>query len=104
MIGKVRMGATEIVSPAGNVFMRVMHIRRGLPLISALHEPHLPALQFQRHARSVAWVACTRWMTSRTTIPSSASTRYSRNSPPRASPRNTLIVKVGITSSPGTAS
>ena len=26
-----------------------MHISRGLPLISAEHEPHLPALQFQRH-------------------------------------------------------
>ena len=34
----------------------VMHISRGLPLISALHDPHLPALQFQRTARSPAWV------------------------------------------------
>ena len=33
-----------------------MHISRGRPLISALHEPHLPALQFQRTARSPAWV------------------------------------------------
>ena len=39
-----------------------MHISRGRPLISALHEPHLPALQFQRTARSPAWVACSRWM------------------------------------------
>ncbi len=31
-----------------------MHISRGLPLISAEQEPHLPALQFQRTARSVA--------------------------------------------------
>ena len=30
-----------------------MHISRGVPLISAEHDPHLPALQFQRHARSV---------------------------------------------------
>ena len=33
--------------------MRVMHISRGLPLISAEHEPHFPALQFQR-TRQVA--------------------------------------------------
>ena len=30
-----------------------MHISRGLPLISAEHEPHLPALQFQRHGEVV---------------------------------------------------
>ena len=35
-----------------------MHISLGWPLISALHDPHLPALQFQRTARSPAWVAC----------------------------------------------
>jgi hypothetical protein len=52
-----------------------MHISRGLPFTSALHEPQRPALQFQRTARSFAWVACTRWMASRTTSPSSASTR-----------------------------
>jgi hypothetical protein len=39
------------------VFMRVMHMSLGIPLISALHEPHLPALQFQRTAKSEAWVA-----------------------------------------------
>ena len=50
--------------------MRVMHISRGLPLTSALHEPHRPALQFQRTARSGAWVAWMRWMTSSTTMPS----------------------------------
>ena len=47
-----------------------MHISRGLPLISAEHEPHLPALQFHRTARSPAcsaWIACT---ASRTTMPS----------------------------------
>ena len=53
------MGDTVMVSSGLKVFMRVMHMRRGLPLISALHEPHLPALQFQRTARSGAWVA---WM------------------------------------------
>src|ERR1051326_6636662 len=31
-----------------------MHISRGLPLISAEHEPHFPALQFPRTARSGA--------------------------------------------------
>ena len=29
-----------------------MHMSLGMPLISAEHEPHLPALQFHRHARS----------------------------------------------------
>ncbi len=37
---------------SGTWFMRVMHISRGMPLTSAEHEPHLPALQFQRNARS----------------------------------------------------
>src|SRR5437762_2098921 len=37
-----------------------MHMSRGLPLISAEQEPHLPALQFQRTARSLACVAWTR--------------------------------------------
>ena len=54
--------------------MRVMHMRRGRPLISAEHEPHLPALQFQRQARSGAGPAWIRWMTSRTTSPSTAGT------------------------------
>jgi outer membrane receptor protein involved in Fe transport len=44
-----------------------MHIRRGRPLTSTLHDPHLPALQFQRTARSVACSAWMRWMTSSTT-------------------------------------
>src|SRR4051794_20678642 len=70
--------------------MRVMHIRRGLPLISAEQEPHLPALQFQRHAMSGASVACRRWMMSRTTSPSLTSTSKSFRSPPEASPRQTL--------------
>ena len=56
MIGKVFIGATVTGSPSGSVSMRVMHIRRGRPLISAEHEPHLPALQFQRQARSGASV------------------------------------------------
>jgi hypothetical protein len=34
-----------------------MHMSAGAPLISALHDPHLPALQFQRTARSGVCVA-----------------------------------------------
>ena len=30
-----------------------MHISRGMPLISREHEPHLPALQFQRSRQVV---------------------------------------------------
>ena len=74
MSGHVFMGATVICSPGSNRFMRVMHMRRGSPLTSALQEPHLPALQFQRTARSGACVAWMRWITSRTTWPSSTST------------------------------
>ena len=74
MIGNVFMGATVTVSPSGSVSMRVMHMRRGRPLISAEHEPHLPALQFQRQARSGAGPAWMRWITSRTTSPSTAGT------------------------------
>src|SRR2546427_7309410 len=65
-----------------------MHINRGLPLISAEHEPHFPALQFQRTAKSgacSAWMACT---ASSTTIPSPAATWYSFSSPRSRVPRN----------------
>ena len=54
--GNVRIGVTVMTSSSANVDIRVMHSSRGLPLISALHEPHLPALQFQRTARSWASV------------------------------------------------
>ena len=54
MDGNERMGSTVTTLPGGNESMRVMHIRLGLPLISAEHEPHFPALQFQRHAKSGA--------------------------------------------------
>ena len=72
MIGNVFMGATVIGSFSGRVSMRVMHIRRGSPLISAEQEPHFPALQFQRQARSGASLAWMRWITSSTTSPSTA--------------------------------
>jgi hypothetical protein len=55
--GKVRSGVMVMVSSGAKVLIRVMHISRGCPLISALHEPRLPALQFQRTARSGVWVA-----------------------------------------------
>ena len=54
-------------------FRRVMHISFGMPLISAEHEPHLPALQFQRTARSLACSAWIWWTASRTTMPSEIS-------------------------------
>ena len=72
--GNARIGVTVMVSVSAKSESRVMHSSRGRPLISALHEPHLPALQFQRTARSPAWVACTRWIASSTTSPSSTST------------------------------
>src|SRR6266704_6093223 len=93
MTGKALIGCTVIVSSARNRFMRVMQARRGRPLISALHEPHLPALQFQRTARSLASRAWMRWITSRTTIPGSTSTLYSTKRPPRASPRQIRNVR-----------
>jgi hypothetical protein len=43
-----------IGSSSGIDDKRVMHISAGMPLISAEHEPHLPALQFQRTAKSLA--------------------------------------------------
>ena len=56
MSGKACIGSRMIGWSGGSVSMRVMHMRRGLPLISAEQEPHLPALQFQRQARSLACV------------------------------------------------
>ena len=72
--GNARSGVTVITSSSVKVDIRVMHSSLGRPLISALHDPHLPALQFQRTARSPAWVACSRWMMSSTTSPSFTST------------------------------
>src|SRR5215831_17810186 len=39
---------------SGRSLSRVMHMSLGSPLTSAEQEPHLPALQFQRQARSFA--------------------------------------------------
>ena len=65
---------TVTVSSGLKVFIRVMHIKLGLPLTSALQDPHLPALQFQRTPRSGTCVACSRWMMSSSTSPSLTST------------------------------
>ena len=67
------MGSTVTGLSSGSSLSRVMHISRGRPLISAEQEPHLPALQFQRQARSGALCAWMRWTASRTTIPSDTS-------------------------------
>ena len=88
MIGNVFIGRTEI----GLVGRRsdpcaYLHISAGLPFTSALHEPHLAALQFQRTARSGAWCAWIQWMASSTTMPVSTGTWYSTSWPPLASPR-----------------
>src|SRR5579862_2298884 len=57
IFGNARIGSRVTGWSVGRVFMRVMHMSRGIPLISAEQEPHLPALQFQRQARSLACVA-----------------------------------------------
>src|SRR6267142_6085173 len=85
-----------IVSSSPNTFMRVMHERRGLPLISIEHEPHLPALQFQRSARSFACCAWIRCRTSSTTMPGSTSMSNCLKSPPFASPRQTLKIRLAM--------
>ncbi len=75
MMGNVRMGATVTGSPSANSSILAMQVRRGRPFTSALQEPHRPALQFHRTARSPAWVAWMRCSTSRTTSPSSTVVR-----------------------------
>ncbi len=70
MGGKARIGSTVTGSSSGRSERRVMHISFGVPLISAEQEPHLPALQFQRTARSLAGSAWIWWMASSTTMPS----------------------------------
>jgi hypothetical protein len=52
------MGSIVTGLSSGTVLSRVMHINLGIPFISAEHDPHLPALQFQRTARSPACSAC----------------------------------------------
>ena len=58
------MGSTVTGSERSSWFRRVMHINRGLPLTSAEHDPHLPALQFHRTAEIVALIRLIWWMAS----------------------------------------
>ena len=69
MTGNARIGVTVIGSPSAKCDMRVMHISRGLPLISALHDPHRPALQFHRTASVGSCLAWMSWIASSTTMP-----------------------------------
>src|SRR6266478_3688464 len=69
-IGKAFIGSTVTGLSNGNSLSRVIHMSFGIPLTSAEHDPHFPALQFHRQARSgacVRWISCT---ASSTTIPS----------------------------------
>src|ERR1700723_3429701 len=80
----------------GSASIRVLQVSRGRPLTSAEHEPHLPALQFQRTARSGAWCAWIWWSASNTTIPGAIGTRYVTGCPPWRSPRNTSKIASAI--------
>src|SRR5438552_6032596 len=86
--GKVFIGSTVTGLSSGSSLSLVMHISRGMPLISAEHDPHLPALQFQRTAISFAWSAWILCTASRTTMPSEISVVYLKNFPSSAVPRH----------------
>src|SRR5439155_10181128 len=71
--GNAFIGAIVTGFSNGNSLSRVMHISFGIPLTSAEHDPHFPALQFHRQAKSgacVRWISCT---ASSTTMPSATS-------------------------------
>ena len=57
MTGKAFIGSIVTGFSNGNSLIRAMHISFGIPFTSAEHEPHFPALQFHRQARSRACVA-----------------------------------------------
>ena len=71
--GNAFIGSTVTGLSSGRSLSRVMHISFGMPLTSAEQEPHLPALQFQRQARSFACFAWMSWTASSTTMPSETS-------------------------------
>ena len=97
MRGNARIGSTVIGSSGSKSDSRVLHVRLGRPLTSALHEPHFAALQFQRTARSGAAWAWIQWRASRTTIPSSTGTSNSANVPGSLGvPRKIRIRMFGI--------
>ena len=91
--GNARIGPTLIV-PVGYWSTRVLHISFGLPSTSALHEPHLAALQFQRQA-SVAVLVGLDVMDRRPARPcrqTSAPHRTAIVAAASLSPRNTFSV------------
>src|SRR5271167_4233101 len=59
IFGNARIGSTVTGFERSRSDKRVMHIKRGMPLISAEQEPHFPALQFHLTARSFA---CFAWI------------------------------------------
>ena len=77
MSGKARIGSTVIGSSRSKSDRRVLQVRLGRPSTSALHDPHLAALQFQRTARSGAAWPWIQWRASSTTMPSSTGTSNS---------------------------
>src|SRR6267143_3842376 len=50
MTGKAFIGSTVTGLSNGSSLRRVMHMSFGMPLTSAEHEPHFPALQFHRRS------------------------------------------------------
>src|SRR5438270_13458483 len=61
MIAKAFIGSTVTGFSNGSSLRRVMHMSFGKPLTSAEHDPHFPALQFHRQAKSgacVHWISC----------------------------------------------
>src|SRR5947207_9897204 len=54
--GNAFIGSMVMGLSVGRSLIRVMHISFGIPFTSAEQEPHFPALQFQRQARSLACV------------------------------------------------
>jgi hypothetical protein len=92
--GNARIGSTVTGAVRSSSLRRVMHISRGTPLISAEQDPHFPALQFQRTARSVALSVWIWRMASSTTIPSDTLVVYGCCCPDVPAPRQTWKVAV----------
>src|SRR5438034_5367293 len=53
--GKLFMGSIVTGRSNGSWLSLVIHINRGIPLISAEHEPHLPASRFNKPPRRSAF-------------------------------------------------
>src|ERR1700730_7984286 len=54
--GNAFIGSIVTGLSIGNSLKRAMHMSFGIPFTSAEQDPHFPALQFQRQAKSFAWV------------------------------------------------